>query len=105
LMFAHPIQAPPMLKLDCTRSDWATITPTLKALKLPPPPTLPTRSSFEAWFDKGLDTPTSVLRVNPQHKRPSTCSKPWRSPLLTTRRKEYHGEKGGPTGLGAGGWP
>src|SRR5437868_867935 len=70
LTFAHPVQAPPALELDWRRSDWATISPLLKALTLPQPPTLPTRSSFEAWFDKGLDSLTSILRVNTTYKRP-----------------------------------
>src|SRR5205807_5865873 len=91
LTFAHPVQAPPALELDWTRSDWATISPLLKALTLPQPPALPTRTSFAAWFDKGLDSLTSILRVNTPHKRPSARSKPWWSPLLTTLRKEYHG--------------
>src|SRR5437660_10271643 len=86
-----PRSGPPALELDWTRSDWATISPLLKALTLPEPPALPTRQSFEAWFDKGLDSLTSILRVNTPHKRPSARSKPWWSPLLTTLRTEYHG--------------
>src|SRR5207237_1099422 len=80
--FAHPVQAPPALELDWTRTDWATISPLLKALTLPQPPALPTRQSFEAWFDRGLDSLTSILRVNTPHKRPSARSKPWWSSLL-----------------------
>src|SRR5437868_7089139 len=91
LTFAHPVQAPPALELDWTRSDWATISPLLKALSLPPPPTLPTRASFEAWFDRGLDALTAILRSNTPHKWPSARSPPWWSPLLTTLRREYHG--------------
>src|SRR5437879_8624469 len=67
LTFAHSVQAPPALELDWTRSDWATISPLLKALKLPQPPTLPNRLSFEALFDNVLDSLTSILLVNTLH--------------------------------------
>src|SRR5437588_4068583 len=89
--FAHPVQAPPALELDWARSDWETISPLLKALSLPPPPTLPTRAFSAAWFDTGLDTLTAILRSNTPHKWPSTRSRPWRSPLLTTLRTAYPG--------------
>src|SRR5207302_10548016 len=91
LTYAHPVQAPPALELDWTRSNWVTISPLLKALTLLQPPTLPNRSSFEAWFDKSLDSLTSILRINTPHKRLSAISKPWWAPLLTMLREEYHG--------------
>src|SRR5205807_6628302 len=61
LTFAHPVQTIPALELDWTRSNWATISPLLKGLILSPPPSLPTRVSFEVWFNKGLDSITSIL--------------------------------------------
>src|SRR5207253_2180521 len=52
---------------------------------------LPTRASFEAWFDRSLDALTAILRSSTPYKRPSARSRPWWSPLLTTLWREYHG--------------
>ena len=71
-------------------TDWGSLSPALSELLIPPPPSLPTKASLEAWFDTQLARVTTLRPSLPPLQRPSHRSKPWWSPILSVLRREFH---------------
>ena len=90
IILSHPFTSPPLPSPNWSLTDWPVLAPLLKDFTVPPPPSLPTRLSLEAWFDRHLSPLTTLLTSHTPTKRPSYRSKPWWSPLLSLLRKEFH---------------
>ena len=90
IILSHPFSAPPPPFPNWSLTDWPSLEPLLKDFAVPPSPSLPTRLSLEAWFDRQLSDLTTLLTSHTHTKGPSYRSKPWWSPLLSLLRKEFH---------------
>ena len=90
IILSHPFRSPPPRSPNGSLTDWPSREPLLDDFIVPPPPALPTRFSLEAWFDQHLSRLTTLLTSHTPTKRPSFCSKPWWSLLLSLLRKEFH---------------
>ena len=90
IILSYPLTSPPPPSPNWSLTDWPTLTPLLKDFIVPPPPSLPTRLSLEAWFNRHLSRLTTLLTSHTLTKRPSYRSKPWWSPLLSLLRMEFH---------------
>jgi len=90
LTFAHPISSPAPPVPNWSLTNWDTLSPALSELLIPPPPSLLTKASLEAWFDTQLARVTTLLSSHTPLKRPSHRSKPWWSPILSVLRREFH---------------
>jgi len=87
--------APPSLSQKPPRprwadTDWETLTPLIKAFKVPPAPACPTTTKLDEWLSESLDRLIALLKEHTPVSRPSHYSKPWWSPHLTILRREYH---------------
>jgi len=90
IRLAHLITCPPPLAPNWVRTDWPNLQPQLKETNIPPPPALPTKHTFEEWFDFHLGTLIELLKTHTPSCRPSITAKRWWSPLLSTLPKEFH---------------
>jgi len=90
LTFAHPISSPPPPVPNRSLADWVSLSSALSQLLIPPPPSLPTKASLEAWFDTPLAHVTTLLSSHIPLKRPSHRSKPWWLPILSVLQRGFH---------------
>ena len=80
---SHRFSSPPLPSPNWSLTDWPTLIPLLQDFAVPHPPSVPTRLSLEAWFDRHLTRLTALLTSHTPTMRPSYRSKPWWSPLLS----------------------
>ena len=76
IILSHPLTSPTPPSPNWSLTDWPALAPLLKDFIVPPPPALPTRLSLEAWFDRHLSCPTTLLTSHTPTKRPSYRSNP-----------------------------
>ena len=76
IRLSQPFTSPPSPSPNWSLTDWPALVPLLKNLTVPPPPSLPTRISLEAWFDRHLSRHTTLLTSHTPTTRPSDPSKP-----------------------------
>ena len=76
IILSHPFSSSPPSSPNWSLTDRPSIEPLLKELVVPPPPTLPTRLSLQAWFDRHISRITTLLTSHTPTKRPSHRSKP-----------------------------
>jgi len=81
-------QAPPRLRWDHT--DWELLSLIIKDFIVPPPPPCLSPKTLDNWLAGVLDRLTGLLKEHTPSSHPSHHSKPWWSPHLTVRRREYH---------------
>ena len=86
-----PLEDKPRPMTPCwDLTDWEALRPRLEAYCTPPPPLRPSPAQLAHWFSSWLNSLTAFLLMDTQLSRPSSRSKPWWTPLLTTLCKEYH---------------
>ena len=83
IILSHLFTSPPSPSPNWSLTDWPALVPLLKDFTGSPPPSLPTRLSLEAWFNRHLSRLTTLLTSHTPTKRPSYRSKPWWSRLLS----------------------
>jgi len=69
--------------------DWQGLTDRLKDWFIPPPPSPPSPGQLDQWFCSAPSGLTMVSENTAPRSRPSTRSKAWWTPLLTTLWKEF----------------
>src|SRR5207253_1580885 len=81
---------PPPPSPNWAKTDWTALTPILKSLDIPPPPSYPNDVTVDAWLDTHLTSLTTLLKAHTPLKRPTSRSKPWWSRELTHLRQNFH---------------
>ena len=71
-------------------TDWETLEQVIKDFKVPAAPLCPTPQKLDEWMSGSLNRFVALLKEHTPVSRPSHHSKPWRTPHLTTLRREYH---------------
>ena len=61
IVLSHPSTSPPPPSPNWFLTDWPDLAPLVKDFTVPLPPSLPTRLSLEAWFDRYLSPLTTLL--------------------------------------------
>ena len=77
IILSYPFTSPPPPSPNWFLTDWPALIPLLQDFALPQPPSLATRLSLEAWFDRHLSRLTTPLTSHTPTKRPSYRSRPW----------------------------
>jgi len=70
-------------------TDWLGLTDRLKNWLIPPPPDAPSPNQLDLWFSSALSALSTTIENDTPRSRPSSRSKSWWTPLLTTLRKEF----------------
>jgi len=90
IVLAPPTLVPSPKRPRWSDTDWDTLTPVIKAFKIPPVPLCLSPTDLDKWLAGSLNRLTALLKEHTPVSRPSHHSKPWWSPHLTTLRREFH---------------
>ena len=71
-------------------TDWETLGPMIKGLKVPAAPSCPTPPKLDEWMSQSLNRLVALLKENMPVSRPCHHSKPWWTRHLTILHREYH---------------
>jgi len=66
------------------QADWPSFTDRLRSWQIPPPPDTPSPNQLDQWFSSALSALTTTMEATAPRSRPSSNSKAWWTPLLTT---------------------
>ena len=87
---APPTLIPSPRRPRWSDTDWETLSPLIKNLRVPPAPVCPSPADLDKWLAWSLDRLTALLKEHTPVSRPCHYSKPWWTPHLTTLRREFH---------------
>jgi len=87
---ASPTLIPSSRRPRWSDTDWETLSPLIKNLRVPPAPACISPADLDKWLAGSLDRLTALLKEHTPVSSPSHDSKPWWTPHLTTLRREFH---------------